>query len=391
MKIIECSDSFLPIVDGVGRVVQAYAETLAHRNNEVYVVTPSDDTGYRGGLAYELLDYTSIRVSKRLPWKIGLEQLDSHFQERIKFVNPQIIHVHSPGFAGFLGLLLAKKKHVPVVGSFHSKYYDDILKITHSKALARISSNIIADFYEKCDEVWAVSENAGDTLKSYGYKGQVVIMPNGTVRRALHSEMVDDVAKQYGINKDGVVFLFVGQLNWKKNIKRILESCALLKKKGLNFQLVLAGQGPDRKEIEREGKKLGIGNEMIFTGHLSDSSVLDCLYHIATLFLFPSIYDNAPMVLREAACMKTPGLLIRGSSSAEVIKDMENGLLCNDDNEDFCQVVMKFLNLAKEDRQKIGENAFNTIPIPWDGELMDRIESRYQTIIDKYNSENKKR
>ncbi len=48
----------------------------------------------------------------------------------------------------------------------------------------------------------------------------------------------------------------------------------------------------------------------------------------------PSLYDNAPMVVREAAALNTPSLLIRGSSAAEVVQDGENGLLAENTTED---------------------------------------------------------
>ena len=48
LKIGEFTDSFIPIIDGVGRVVLAYCEHLGKRDNEVYAIAPMADTGYRG-------------------------------------------------------------------------------------------------------------------------------------------------------------------------------------------------------------------------------------------------------------------------------------------------------------------------------------------------------
>ena len=57
MKILQCSDSFLPIVDGVGRVVYNYAATLGQMGHESYVCAPMADAGYRGGWPFELVDF----------------------------------------------------------------------------------------------------------------------------------------------------------------------------------------------------------------------------------------------------------------------------------------------------------------------------------------------
>ena len=71
------------------------------------------------------------------------------------------------------------------------------------------------------------------------------------------------------------------------------------------------------------------------------------LYHRADLLVFPSIYDNAPMVLREAAAMGTPAVVVRGSCSAEGITDGENGFICADDSEIARQAVLRALPQAK--------------------------------------------
>ena len=60
MRIAQVTDTFLPVVDGVGRVVVAYAETLAKMGHEVTVSAPMYNTGHRGGLLYELVDYTGF-------------------------------------------------------------------------------------------------------------------------------------------------------------------------------------------------------------------------------------------------------------------------------------------------------------------------------------------
>ena len=74
-------------------------------------------------------------------------------------------------------------------------------------------------------------------------------MPNGTTKRVLDVSRVSEVFEKYKIRRDIPVLLFVGQLSWKKNLKTTIEACGILKKSGVSFQLVLAGQGPDEEGI----------------------------------------------------------------------------------------------------------------------------------------------
>ena len=386
MHIGEFSDSFLPIIDGVGRVVKAYAYTLAERGNEVYVICPMDKMGFRGNYPFDVVEYNSHQLSKTLPWKVGIDRSDAHFINRMKMIDLDICHSHTPLFAGHSALAFAKKRRIPLVSTFHSKYYDDIIVATHSKLLARLGTDYIVNYYNKCDEVWAVSEASAETLKSYGYKREVVVMPNGTDRHTLITERIPEVISKYKLNKEKPILLFVGQINFKKNLQRIIEGCALLKKGGLDFQLVMAGTGPDVDKIKKLANALGIKGNLIMTGHLQDAQVLDCLYYVSDMFVFPSIYDNAPMVVREAAAMSTCALLIEGSSAAEIVKDGVNGILCKDNSEDFADKVRKFLALSPEKRKSIEKNAEQTIPIRWDGPIMDAVIDRYKYLIEKHNS-----
>jgi hypothetical protein len=62
MNIAQCSDSFLPVVDGVGRVVYQYACSLSLSGNECYVITPLKKAGYRGTYPFEVVDFLSVKV-----------------------------------------------------------------------------------------------------------------------------------------------------------------------------------------------------------------------------------------------------------------------------------------------------------------------------------------
>lgn len=382
MVIGQFGESFIPVVDGVGRVMKAYAETMSKRGNEVYVITPQYNTGYRGGLGYEIVDFASVKLSKKIPWRIGVEGLDAHFTSRMKQIPFEICHVHGPAFAGNIGAHWAKKLNVPLVGSFHTKFYDDFLQVVGIKTVAKFGAKVVADFYNRCDEVWAVSEGTGETLREYGYKGSLRVMPNGTNRRTLNLAVVPEVRERYKIRTDVPILLYVGQISWKKNIGRTLEACGLLKRQGVDFQLVMAGFGPDEDKVARLLKEQDIEDRTVMTGHITDTEVLDALYHMATLFVFPSLYDNAPMVLREAAAQHTAGLAIEGSCTAEVITHMQNGILCKDTTEDVAKAINDYIALPGTVREGIEKNAYETIPVPWDGPLMDTILGRYEELIE---------
>lgn len=344
MKIGLFSDTFLPVVDGVGRVVLAYADTLSSMGHQVTVSAPMYDIGFRGGLPYDLIDYSAIKVPTQPQYKTGTPLLDSHYRKRMQGAAFDIVHAHSPFGAGSEALRVARERGVPLVASFHSKYYDDFYKVTKNDTLSQLLVAAVVRFYNRCDQVWAVSETTADVLKSYGYKKEIVIMPNGVSLRKAKNDAIREIEARFSLEPDVPLLLFVGQINWKKNILRVLEACARLNGENVVFKLLLAGQGPDENAVKHKIADLGLDEKAQLIGHISNAEMLDALYARACVFTFPSLYDNAPMVVREAAVMGTPAVLVEGSSAAEVISDGVNGFLCRDDSEHLYHVLKRALH-----------------------------------------------
>lgn len=381
MIILQCTDSFLPIVDGVGRVVYQYAKTLAEKGHECYVSAPMTDAGYRGGWPFDLVDFWGTAVPGSPQYTMGLPVLDKHYHARMSRIAPQIVHAHTPFFAGQEAMRIALKHDVPLVSTFHSKYYDDFYKATRgSGRLATLGVKLVVDFYEHCDEVWAVSQPSADVLRDYGFKGEVVVMDNGTDPWPVSPADKAKAAESIRYAEGEPLLLYVGQLNWKKNILHILEACALLMGQGRPFRLVLVGQGPDEAAIREKADTLGIAERVVFTGHILDAGFLGGLYQLADLFVFPSIYDTSSLVLREAAAMGTPAVVTAGSCPAEVVRHGVNGFLALDDASDLARVIQGAL--ASSDLPAIGRRAQETIPVPWSA-VLDKALVRYQALIDE--------
>ena len=378
LHIGQFTDTFLPVVDGVGRVALAYSETLCKMGHQVTVVAPMYDTGYRGGYPFELVDFSARKIPGMKQYATGEAPWDPHYRKRMRMIPLDIVHAHSPFTAGSEALRLAVLRKIPLVATFHSKFYDDFLKVTKSETLAKAGVKFVVDFFERCDEVWAVGQNPADVLREYGYTGQVQVMPNGVSMRQAQPGAVEEVNRRWGLKKDPLI-LFVGQMDWKKNILTVLEACAQMKARNQKFQLILAGQGTDMREIERKISELNLKERTHLAGHITDMRLLDGLYSRASLFAFPSLYDAAPMVVREAAVMGTPAVMVRGSTAAEIIRDGINGYLCQNDPADLARVMMNALN-DPQVLEQVGNNARETIPVPWE-RTMEKAVERYTRLV----------
>ena len=380
MRIGLFTDSFLPIVDGVGRVVHNYARTVPNKGHECYVIAPMSNAGYLGDTPYELLEFLSIEVPTQRQYSTGIPTLDAHYRERIRRIPLDIVHAHSPFLAGREALFIARRKKIPVVGTFHSRYYDDFYKLTKMDVAANIGVKYIVDFYNRCDEVWAVSESSSQALHEYGFKRDIIVMPNGISATILGEQDREQAIRTLNLPRSNVL-LYCGQINWKKNILRILNACVLLKEDGRLFTLVLAGQGPDMQSVKDEVKALGLAENTMFTGHITDEKLLNGLYQATTLFVFPSIYDTCGLVVREAAAMGTPAVVVEGSGAAEQIIDRENGFICLDNDLSLHDAIVYALD-QPDIAKRVGMAARKTLCISWDS-IIDSVINRYANLIKK--------
>lgn len=376
MIIGEFVDTYPPSVDGVGRVTLSYCQTLTEMGHETYYIAP-DSPQETEVFGFPVILSASMKVPGEL-FRMGLPGLDLKYRRQVDQIAFDIVHAHSPFLAGKEAARIAKKRDIPLVSTFHSKYYDDALKKTRSHTLAKVVVQEIIRFYDKCDGVWTVNNATANVLHDYGYKGRILVMENGTNIEALDTEAENRVRGRLTLKEGVPTLLFVGQHNYKKNLHGILGACAILKAKGQPFQLVTAGDGPDYSAIVAEAKELGLADDVQFLGFMGQRAELMALYHIGDLLVFPSIYDNAPMVLREAASMGTAGLVVKDSCAAEGVQDSYNGFVSPDES---AQSIADTILRALPDVRPVGEVARETIPISWDT-IMRQVEDEYCRLID---------
>jgi glycosyltransferase involved in cell wall biosynthesis len=127
---------------------------------------------------------------------------------------------------------------------------------------------------------------------------------------------LEAVRARYGLH--GPYILYVGNIEPRKNIRRLVRALAVLKKWGLPHRLVIVGQfawqySPVFKEIER----LGLRSDVVFTGYVPDED-LPAIYSAAESFVYPSLYEGFGLPLIEAMACGTPVVTANTSSLAEV-------------------------------------------------------------------------
>lgn len=374
------NDSYKPVMDGVVNVVRNYAYWLNLKYGKSYIITPAFPQ-YADNEEFEVLRYFSTVLPKRSPYRLGIPQLDFFIRKRINLIPFDIVHAHCPFSSGQMALSLARRKGIPIVATFHSKYYEDFKEVLRLENLTRLVIKKVIGFYNSVDTVWTVNRATVNTLREYGFRGDVDVIPNGTDFDPVYDrdKMGAQIRKTLKLKEDEHLLLFVGQHIWQKNLKMLVKSLYILKSLGVRYHMVFTGRGYAERELKQICSEMGLGTEVTFMGQIMDRDLLRKLYAAAAIFLFPSMYDNSPLVVREAAAAGCPSLLIKGSNSAEDIEDGFNGFLTENDPAAYAYSVKEILTFP-EKCKSAGENARKTLYRGWE-QIADEVTEKYAELV----------
>ncbi|MBR4827078.1 MAG: glycosyltransferase [Bacteroidales bacterium] len=359
-------------MDGVAVCVENYAKWLQKMAGDVKVITPNVPSADYSSLPYEVLSYFSVPVPKRPPYVTGIAEIDPKFLASIALKRFKIVHAHCPFGSGLVAQRIAKLQGIPLIATFHSKYRDDFSRVL-PKAAVDVVIKFIIEFYESADLVWVPQESVIDVIREYGYKGNVEVMDNGSDLVADYpDQFFADARNALGIKPEEFVMLFVGQHIWEKNPRLVIE--ALARMKDVPFRMFFVGRGYAEQEMKDLVSERGLTDRVTFVGNVGERDVITRYYAAADLFLFPSLYDNAPLVVREAAALHTPSVMAAGATASTILTDGQNGFLVENDPASM-EAKLRELAADPERVRRAGIQASRTIVRSWEdcvGEALDR-------------------
>lgn len=387
LKIGIGTDAFPPTTDGISNVAQNYACQINKNLGEAIIITPKNPNQTDYKYDYEIFRYKSWWIPSREGYSIGWPFKDELHQAIIDR-NFDLLHSHAPLATSYYFRRVTEKKKIPVVLTYHTKYEYDIERRVPTKPARDFAYRFLLNNINAADEVWVTSKGTADSLKKLGYNGEYVLMPNGCDLPVVNASE-DDISalkRKYNIPDNIPLFIYSGRMIWYKNIKLILDACARLKKDGKSFRLIMLGFGADEGAIKRYILRLGLKENIIWTGKILDRCKIQDYYTMSDLLLFPSVFDTNGLVVREAAASATPSLLVRDSCAAEGVTDGETGFLCMESAHSIASALSKIME-NKELLRAVGKNAQSKIYISWE-DAVKKAYDRYQVVIENFKKKN---
>ncbi|WP_245577877.1 glycosyltransferase [Maridesulfovibrio bastinii] len=166
------------------------------------------------------------------------------------------------------------------------------------------------------------------------------------------------------------------RLTIQKGQKYLLEAAAILRDKGLNFRIAIAGTGELQDQLMGLVRKFDLDDRVEFLGFVDD---MKSFYQSIDIFCLPSLWEGFGYALVEAMTMEKPVAAFDISSNPEVVANNSTGLLVESGNVEKLSEALERLILNSELRNKMGKEGRKRVLENFDtplvlGKLKDLIE-----------------
>jgi len=153
----------------------------------------------------------------------------------------------------------------------------------------------------------------------------------------------------------------VGRLSEQKGQLLLVDAVSKLLAKGIDIELVLAGDGEMRPEIEALIRQHSLESKVIITGWISSKQVREEIL-ASRAMVQPSFAEGLPVVIMEAMALRRPVLTTYVAGIPELVRPGENGwLFPAGDVDELVKVLEDFLRTPTEILEKMGQAAHQRV------------------------------
>ena len=346
MKIVQFTDCYFPTINGVCSSIKSLVFGLAKMNHEILVIAPSvpvksnnlsiennsnKENSYEKNIKFIYLSSVVMpqlkdnRIGFPWPWKTWSE---------IKKFSPDLIHIHTPGTVGLMGLIYAKLFKVPYMFTHHTLFEE---YLTYFPLPGALSKKIILAwmrlFWNNSFLVVAPSRKVSQRLLEQGCKAPFKVIPSGLHLDSFRNGQRDRLQEELKLSDKP--FLYVGRVAYEKSIDFIIKAFSVfvdkLKVENVSIDksaenlphLVLIGDGPARADLEKLVENKALSSLVHFLGWRKREELKD--YYASSLaFLFASETETQGLVVAEAEAAGLPVIAIKASGVDEALPPEDN-------------------------------------------------------------------
>ena len=313
MKIAYFTESLPPLIDGVSHTLGYLRKSLDSSGIDYKFYSPfmPEEHSWDG----RVTQITSVPFPFYTKYRISLPAFHDLSNSLDRF-EPDLIHICSPFLLGMFAARYAREKSIPAVNSFHTRFVS-YFKYYGFGWFEKYGWAYLRWFYNRCDKCFVPSEATIRELRSKGLLNLELWSRGIDTERFSHAFADLSLRERWSLDGNPIA-VYVGRLVKEKDVETLLKAHSILRDKGVDYKLVLVGDGPMKKQITKEAP------DAILAGHL-DGDDLSRAYASSDIFVFPSTTESFGNVALEAAASGLPAVGSTEGGIGEIIRDGETG------------------------------------------------------------------
>lgn len=243
------------------------------------------------------------------------------------FGRPDIVHAHFLNY-GVISVKLCKKENLPLVLTEHSSY---LMNEKHSRAVI----NRARKTYNACSAIIAVSKPLSETIKNISGCDAIVISNIAAI----------SFSTKKNVSKENDKFTFASAANLikRKGFDTLITGFSKLAKVNKNVELLIYGDGPERKKLAGLAKQLGVGKKVHFYGKYERCEINN-LFSKADCFVLTSRGETFGVVYIEAMACGLPVIATKCYGPESFVNDKNGYLIPIDDDEALFEAMKDVIN-----------------------------------------------
>ncbi len=235
-----------------------------------------------------------------------------------------IVHTHTSK-AGFLGRIAARLCGVPrVIHSPHGHVFYGYFGALGSKLV--VAAERFASFF--CDKIHVLTglEKEDMLASRIAPAAKIVVIYCGIETELFIKapEKARELRRCLAVPEDALVAGYVGRLEPVKGPKYFIRAAARVHKLMPNVRFLVAGAGVLRARLEREARRLKVGDCVHFLGWQEDTAAV---YSVLDVLVLPSLNEAVGRTILEAQSIGVAVVAARVGGVPEIIQDRQTGLL----------------------------------------------------------------
>ena len=328
MRVAMFSECYEPVQNGVSTSVRELVRELRRRRHNVVVIAPH----YADHLDEQpfILRVPSFQTRFNADYPLAYPWFPK-LARSLDRIAPAVLHSHSPFFVGLLAARLARRHDLPLVSTYHTLYqhYAHYVFFLPDPAIQSLLDWWMPEYYNRCACVIAPSRIAADSLRGFGVRVPIEVIPTGVPipPAAQRDESARSAARaRWGIPLDAPLLLYVGRIAQEKNLELVLQSFACVADGDSAVRLLIVGAGPHLDACRTRAARLPCGERVVLAGPVPHDDLAP-VYASADVFVFGSSTETQGLVVAEARAAGTPCVVVSEGGASETVRDGEDGLV----------------------------------------------------------------